>query len=291
VLHLIDADLGRGAYCALVMISLLCLPLDLPHDAPARQFGQTSFLDDLPQWLSRCQTYEGGISCSPDTEAHGAYAFLVIASFCILGDPHETLPKYLDCELLTSWMSSRQYAPEGGFAGRTNKLVDTCYSHWIGGCWPMIEVALDNTTRATEDKTSDFGSRKSGTDVLDTPAHSLYSREGLIRYIMCCCQADSGGLRDKPGKQADAYHSCYALAGLSSAQHRSRFVSIPDLAKGPLECAFGWSHIENPQDEESLDIMQICELEDIVEPIHPIFVIPYAAVEHTRAFFSSKTGF
>ncbi|MCJ1399217.1 hypothetical protein MMC11_002419 [Xylographa trunciseda] len=84
----------RGAYCALVMISLLCLPLDLPYDAPARQHGQTSFLDDLPQWLSRCQTYEGGISCSPDTEAHGAYAFLVIASLCILGDPHETLPKY-----------------------------------------------------------------------------------------------------------------------------------------------------------------------------------------------------
>jgi protein farnesyltransferase subunit beta len=31
---------------------------------------------------------------------------------------------------------------------------------------------------------------------------SLYSREGLIRYIMCCCQDRSkrGGLRDKPSR-------------------------------------------------------------------------------------------
>lgn len=28
-----------------------------------------------------------------------------------------------------------------------------------------------------------------------------------------------GGLRDKPGKPADYYHSCYCLSGLSAAQH------------------------------------------------------------------------
>jgi protein farnesyltransferase subunit beta len=30
----------------------------------------------------------------------------------------------------------------------------------------------------------------------------------------------AGGLRDKPGKRTDVYHSFYALAGLSTAQHR-----------------------------------------------------------------------
>ena len=40
------------------------------------------------------QTFEGGIACAPHTEAHGAYAFLAIASLCFLGDPRETLPKY-----------------------------------------------------------------------------------------------------------------------------------------------------------------------------------------------------
>ena len=32
-------------------------------------------------------------------------------------------------------------------------------------------------------------------------------------------QAPTGGLRDKPSKNADAYHTLYNLAGLSSAQH------------------------------------------------------------------------
>lgn len=29
---------------------------------------------------------------------------------------------------------------------------------------------------------------------------SLWSREGLSRYILACCQDEYGGLRDKPGK-------------------------------------------------------------------------------------------
>ena len=33
-------------------------------------------------------------------------------------------------------------------------------------------------------------------------------------------QDKPGGLRDKPGKKADVYHTFYALCGLSSAQHR-----------------------------------------------------------------------
>ena len=31
---------------------------------------------------------------------------------------------------------------EGGFNGRTNKLVDGCYSFWQGGVFPLIYMAL-----------------------------------------------------------------------------------------------------------------------------------------------------
>lgn len=86
--------------------------------------------------------------------------------------------------VLISWLSARQYAPEGGFSGRTNKLVDGCYSHWVGGCWPLIEAALGQSGSATP---TEHARRR-----------SLYSREGLIRYILSCCQAEVGGLRDKP---------------------------------------------------------------------------------------------
>lgn len=32
---------------------------------------------------------------------------------------------------------------EGGFQGRTNKLVDGCYSFWGAGDFPIIKAALD----------------------------------------------------------------------------------------------------------------------------------------------------
>lgn len=92
----------------------------------------------------------------------------------------------MDMPSLLSWLSSRQYAPEGGFAGRTNKLVDGCYSHWVGGCWPLVEAALNGAQAAEQPN--------------EPVTVILYSRDGLVRYILSCCQAKNGGLRDKPNK-------------------------------------------------------------------------------------------
>jgi prenyltransferase beta subunit len=38
------------------------------------------------------------------------------------------------------WMVSRQMTLEGGFHGRTNKLVDSCYAFWQAGTFPLLEV-------------------------------------------------------------------------------------------------------------------------------------------------------
>lgn len=101
--------------------------------------------------------------------------------------------RYLDIPRLLSWLSSRQCAPEGGFSGRTNKLVDGCYSHWVGGCWPLVEASL-------------CGPEEQRPRPADGPISqaddSLFNRNGLIRYILCCCQdlSKRGGLRDKPSK-------------------------------------------------------------------------------------------
>ena len=90
--------------------------------------------------------------------------------------------RHFDLPALVAWLSARQYQPEGGFSGRSNKLVDACYSHWVGGCWPLIAEAV--TGSETETK---------------SPLH-VFDREGLVRYLLCCCQSPHGGLRDKPGK-------------------------------------------------------------------------------------------
>jgi protein farnesyltransferase subunit beta len=42
-----------------------------------------------------------------------------------------------------------QQTQEGGFAGRTNKLVDACYSWWVGGCWSLIEAASQRSPTDT----------------------------------------------------------------------------------------------------------------------------------------------
>jgi len=48
----------------------------------------------------------------------------------------------------------------------------------------------------------------------------LFNKEALQEYILMAAQMETGGLRDKPGKSADAYHTLYNLAGLSCSQHR-----------------------------------------------------------------------
>ncbi|MCJ1427287.1 CAAX farnesyltransferase (FTase) subunit beta [Sticta canariensis] len=272
-------DVYSGAYCSMVLISLLALPLELPSSAPSRIHGLRSFLDGLPEYLSRCQTFEGGISGAPQNEAHGAYAFCALACLCILGPPHQMISKYLDVSILISWLSARQYAPEGGFAGRTNKLVDGCYSHWVGGCWPLLEAAI-NGPQPNEGLKNSFDSR------------SLFSREGLIRYILSCCQAENGGLRDKPLKPADAYHSCYSLAGLSAVQNQSYFPATADGAVGSLlDSALLWASLPEMPKAKKEEQEQVFDVEDRLTPIHPIYVIPWDKVEQTHVFFADKGGF
>mmetsp|Transcript_5463 Transcript_5463/g.14762 ORF Transcript_5463/g.14762 Transcript_5463/m.14762 type:complete len:536 (+) Transcript_5463:112-1719(+) len=64
----------------------------------------------------------------------------------------------------------------------------------------------------------------------------LYNYKALQLWILKCCQhVLRGGLRDKPGKSVDFYHTCYCLSGLASAQHASNCVLGPgeNLLKCP----------------------------------------------------------
>ncbi|OBT46116.1 hypothetical protein VE00_02813 [Pseudogymnoascus sp. WSF 3629] len=261
----------RGAYCAAMLVKLLRLPLHLAEGSPA-QAENFDLFTGLGEYVSRCQTYEGGIASRPDTEAHGAYAFCALACLCILGDPRETLPKYLDVPTLISWLSARQYAPEGGFAGRTNKLVDGCYSHWIGGCWPLLDACLAGSTENHGAPHND----------------SIYSREALTRYILCCGQDTTkrGGLRDKPGMFSDGYHTCYLLVGLSSAQHKWSLQAPTDDSMTSL----GWTSETYPRKQDD-GYAQIFDEEDRVKSIHPVYVIPEGIAERVMQYCDSQERF
>lgn len=195
----------RATYCALVVASLL-------------NFLTPDLARGLPEFIAGCQTYEGGLASAsqahrstllPLGEAHGGYTSCgLLAHFLLesLSESIKTVP--LDYEACLRWLTSMQALPieGGGFRGRTNKLVDGCYSWWCAGLFPVLVT------------------------LIGTPSHeALYDRQALQEYILLISQAQGdnipGGLRDKPSTQPDHYHTHYILAGLSAAQHSQHFSS------------------------------------------------------------------
>ena len=173
----------RGAYCA-IAVALLT------------NISTPTLFENTAYWISRCQTYEGGFSARPGTEAHGGYGFCGYASLLLLGQQNK-----VDFKRLAHWAAMRQMKIEGGFQGRTNKLVDSCYSFWVGALFPLLSAQLSK----------DPSSPKCDTN--------LFDRESLQDYLLYCSQYYSGGFTDRPGNSSDYYHTCYSLSGLSLAQH------------------------------------------------------------------------
>ncbi|EGB09801.1 hypothetical protein AURANDRAFT_24404 [Aureococcus anophagefferens] len=170
----------RGTYTALAVAALFnVLTPELAEGAAA--------------YALRCQTYEGGFGGEPGVEAHGGYVFCALAALVILNATDA-----VDLDALERWLARRQTRVEGGFQGRTNKLVDGCYSFWQGGTLALVAHVRRGHTRSDE---------------------APPGLRALQRYILLCAQVyPEGGLRDKPGKNRDYYHTCYCLSGLAASQ-------------------------------------------------------------------------
>jgi protein farnesyltransferase subunit beta len=321
-----EADL-RACYCATAAAFMAGLDL-----APLVQRA------GLVEYVRRCQTYEGGLGGEPGNEAHGGYTYCGLAALVLAGHAGA-----LDLRRLLHWATHMQGGPEGGFRGRTNKLVDGCYSFWQGALlpllesvgaevfaqspvyrplpgpgevdlhaaaltaedaekkeaeeqafWadpqtletledlvdsislaplldpqqqtqhhlrtrvaeaedeisPLVEALMDDAERAaaaaarlfhealpaTADSEGGTGRAEAGTASTSGSAAAelfsrpLYNATALQGWLLACSQAPhTGGLRDKPGKRVDYYHTCYCLSGLAAAQHYG------DLALGPGE--------------------------------------------------------
>lgn len=187
IMHECGESDTRSTYCALVIASLLGMMTP-------------ELTDNTLAWLDQCQTYEGGFAGISGTEAHGGYTFCAVASYYILlKDPSELQEKSkMNITSLIRWCASRQLCSEGGLSGRTNKLVDACYSFWIGAVYSLL------------------------TPLVSPHSSKLFDSEALRNYILRCAQSSSGGFRDKPGKRVDAYHTNYTLCGLSICEYDYR---------------------------------------------------------------------
>ena len=194
----------RASYCVVAVAKLLGML-------------KPELTKGLARYVVSCQTYEGGFGGEPWSEAHGGYTFCATAALFLLGHFDRTNCELkIDLAALTQWLSGRQMSFEGGFSGRSNKLVDGCYSFWQGGA-----VAIVSAIHAIFDKKGKMDHDQDPwlSGFFDQSKLLLLDEGMLERYILLCAQEITGGLRDKPSKRRDFYHSCYNLSGLSVAQH------------------------------------------------------------------------
>ncbi|XVF60320.1 hypothetical protein PTKIN_Ptkin08bG0035600 [Pterospermum kingtungense] len=264
--------------------------------------------DDLVQnvgnYILSCQTYEGGIAGEPGSEAHGGYTFCGLATMILINEVDR-----LDLSSLIDWVVFRQ-GVEGGFQGRTNKLVDGCYSFWQGGVFALLKrlhstkgeqpiplgdgedsgaessqstASLDAAgEKGLDEDLSQGGSHSEQGDQddascrvnIDNIDHSsgtrhakvepLFNSLALQQYILLCSQELNGGLRDKPSKSRDHYHTCYCLSGLSVCQR-------------------SWSEDE---DSPPLPRSVLGPYSNLLEPIHPLYNLVLDRYQEAHEFFT-----
>ena len=204
-----ESDL-RSTYCAIVVANVLNIINwdDLSNDPLTKGVVEN---------IKNCQTFEGGLGPEPYCEAHGGYSYCGIATLVLLNKLYE-----IDVNSFLRWLVSRQMTKEGGFNGRTNKLVDSCYSFWQGSIFNLLHMADNNLSYDNE---------------------LLYDQLSLQAYILFACQnTKGGGLVDKPGKYPDIFHTNYATAGLNLSRENCKAALSSDLDKifekiNPIYCA------------------------------------------------------
>ncbi|XP_043808621.1 protein farnesyltransferase subunit beta-like isoform X3 [Manihot esculenta] len=176
---------------------------------------------------------------------------------------------------------------ECGFQGRTNKLVDGCYSFWQGGVFALLKglhsvngehVAFSDAEEgdsATDGTSEGEDGNSLGTDetchikrgVGDGEMAPLFHSVALQQYIILCPQEQKGGFRDKPGKARDYYHTCYCLSGLSVCQYsQSKDEHSPPLPRAVLG-----------------------PYSNLLEPVHPLYNVVLKQYHEAHEFFSSQS--
>ena len=236
-IHINGEDDMRSTYCSLILADVLNL------------IDNKQLREGIGDFIASCQTYEGGIACLPFGEAHAGYTFCGLASLILLGETNK-----IDINRLAEWAVNRQIANQGGFNGRINKFVDSCYNYWQGAIAELIDIALKGKGNYNREW--------------------LYNQRAVQGYTILCCQDREGGLIDKPSKSPDLYHTCYALAGLSIMQSKSMYEELYVKEDYSMKNA----------EENSVMLSEI--LENKLSRIHPLYNLQHEKVAKAKAYFA-----
>lgn len=152
------------------------------RSAPVRFGASLHLADDTEASRSSSSPRDPTAPRPPLGEAHGGYTFCAAASWVLLqpfiklyyahapGDPLRE--PQINTRALLRWCVQMQglHIELGGFKGRTNKLVDGCYSWWVGGCVVLVETLLGTATHhdaTDEDHSSEHEHEEDGAKVWD----------------------------------------------------------------------------------------------------------------------------
>ncbi|WPH01570.1 Hypothetical protein R9X50_00441800 [Acrodontium crateriforme] len=170
-----DTRFLYGAFNALSLLGLM--PYQRPNDAPLIDVSAGT------AHVKACQNFDGGFGLSPGAESHSGQVFTCLGILAIAGELDSHLGEE-GKDRLGAWLSERQLE-SGGLNGRPEKLVDACYSWWVGSSMTMINRL----------------------HWLDQPR--------LTKFILECQDPDEGGIADRPGDMVDVFHTVFGIAGLS----------------------------------------------------------------------------
>ena len=129
-----------------------------------------------------------------EMESHGGTTFCALAALQLSGQMNLLSSKQM--EKMKRWLLFRQ---DGGFQGRPNKPIDTCYSFWIGAALKIIDAFELSNFKENRD------------------------------YIMSTQDTIVGGFAKWPGTSSDPFHTYFGLCGLSFLHEAGVAEIMPSL--------------------------------------------------------------
>ncbi|CAL1391869.1 unnamed protein product [Linum trigynum] len=264
-----------------------------------------NILDDelakgVANYILSCQTYEGGIAGEPGSEAHGGYTFCGLAAMILINQANR-----LDLASLIDWVAFRQ-GVECGFQGRTNKLVDGCYSFWQGGVFALLQRlqafggegfgTSDVEVEWVSDSTSEGDDEDRDSSDDNEAFHPEQNQEGHQSSSHSPENSTAVHIQHSRHNQLEPLYHNMALQQyivLCSQEQEGGFRDKPGKARdyyhtcyclsGLSVCQYSRSKNEN---SPPLPTSVLGPYSNLLEPIHPLYNVVSRQYHDAREFFS-----
>ncbi|CAI0455968.1 unnamed protein product [Linum tenue] len=277
----------RACYTAISVASIL----NILDDELAKGVGN---------YILSCQTYEGGIAGEPGSEAHGGYTFCGLAAMVLINQANS-----LDLASLIDWVAFRQ-GVECGFQGRTNKLVDGCYSFWQGGVFALLQRlpafggegfgTSDVEVEWVSDSTSEGDDEDRDSSDDNEALHPEPDQEGHQSSSHSPESSTAVHIHHSRHNQLEPLFHTMALQQyivLCSQEQEGGFRDKPGKARdyyhtcyclsGLSVCQYSRSKNEN---SPPLPTSVLGPYSNLLEPIHPLYNVVSRQYHDAREFFS-----